>query len=187
MEDVGAATLGQMCSHIAERSQQKLVELFVSHAVVLDGFAIRRFIRDIVGWVGHDEVGFHAIHEQRHIISVGAVAADHPMPAQCPHVTRLHEGLHFIRLQLAVIVLDILVMYLAEQIIDLAGIKAGRTEIVTGLLQIREQISQRDRFPFADCFIQSDVQGLFILRVFDVNDHAVDLRCPPSAVSTLYR
>ena len=48
MEDVGAASFGQMRGHIAERSQQKLVELLVRHAVVLDGFAVRRFIRKVV-------------------------------------------------------------------------------------------------------------------------------------------
>ena len=44
------------------------------------------------------------------------------------------------------------------------------------LIQIVEQIRQGDRLPFADRLIERNIQCLFFLRVFDVNDHAVDLR-----------
>ena len=44
------------------------------------------------------------------------------------------------------------------------------------LIQIVEQIRQGDRLPFANRLVERNVQRLFFLRIFDVNDHAVDLR-----------
>ena len=44
-------------------------------------------------------------------------------------------------------------------------------------MQIGEQVCQRNRLPFADRLVEGDVQSLFILRVFDVDNHAVDFCC----------
>ena len=41
VEDVRAAALGQMRRHVAKRRQQKRIERFIGHAVVLDLLAVR--------------------------------------------------------------------------------------------------------------------------------------------------
>ena len=64
----------------------------------------------------------------------------------------------------------------AEQIVDFRRVEAGGIHVIAAEFQIIEQIRQGDRLPFADRLIERDVQCLFFLRVFDVNDHAVDLR-----------
>lgn len=67
-------------------------------------------------------------------------------------------------------------MHLGEQVVDLRRVKAGRAEIVAGGLEVGQQVSQRHRLPFADRLVERDIERLLILRIFDVNDHAVDLR-----------
>ena len=42
-------------------------------------------------------------------------------------------------------------------------------------MQVSQQVSQRHRLPFAHRLVQGNVERLFILRVFDMHDHAVDL------------
>ena len=180
-----------MSSHIAKCGQQKFIELFVCHAVVLDGFAVSRFIRHIVGRIGHDQVGFQTIHQKIDMIGIGAVTADHPVPAQCPDIAGLNKRLHSFRIDIAVIILDVLVMDLGEKIIDLSGIKAGSAHIVAGQLKILQKICQRLGFPFADSLVQRDIERLFILRVLDMDNSAVNFRptqsisVTPSALSTL--
>ena len=114
VEDVGAAALSQMCGHIFERRQQEFIERRVTHAVVLDGLAVCALVGDVVGRVGDDKVGLEAVHEQSDIARVGSVAADHAVAAQRPDVARPHERDDLLRVDVAVIVGHILVMYLRE-------------------------------------------------------------------------
>ena len=74
-------------------------------------------------------------------------------------------------------------MNLTEQIVDFRRVKARRVHVIAAELQIVEQIRQGDRLPFADRLVERDVQRFFFLRIFDMNDYAVDLR---RAVSTSF-
>ena len=65
-------------------------------------------------------------------------------------------------------------MDFGEQVVHLRSVKAGRAEIITGKLQVGQQIRQRFRLPFADRLVERDVQRLLVLRVFDMHRHAVD-------------
>ena len=98
------------------------------------------------------------------------------MLAQQPDIAGLNERLHLLRVDITIVVLHILIVDLAEQIIDFRRVKAGRVHVISAELQIIEQIRQGDRLPLANRLIERNVQRLFFLRVFDVNDHAVDLR-----------
>lgn len=117
-EDICRAALSHMNSHVAKCSQQKSIELFICHDVVLNGLSIRRFIRDVVRRNGHDEVGLNAIHQESNIICIGAVTADYPVSAQRPYITRLYEWLHGFWSDVAVIVLDVLVMAFGKEIMS---------------------------------------------------------------------
>ena len=176
VKNIGAAALGHMRGHIAERRQQEFIELPVRHAVVLDLFSVRTLIGYVIGRVCHDEVGLVAVHEARHVRFAGGVAAHHPMLAQQPDIAGLNEGLHLLRVNIAVVVLYVLIVNLTEQIVDFRSVEAGGIHVIAAELQIVEQIRQGDRLPFADRLIERNVQRLFFLRVLDVNDHAVDLR-----------
>ena len=66
-------------------------------------------------------------------------------------------------------------MHLTEQIVDLSGVKAGSVHIIAGGLQISQQIGQSDWLPFTDSLVQRNIERLFILRVFDMNDYTVNL------------
>ena len=113
------------------------------------------------------------------------------MPAQCPDIAGLNKGLHGFRVDIAIIILDVLIMDFREKIIDLRRIKAGSAHIVAGQLKILQKISQRLGFPFADSLVQRDIERLFILRVLDMDNSAVNFRptqsisVTPSALSTL--
>ena len=176
VEDVRAAALGQMRRHVAERRQQKRIERFIGHAVVLNGFSVRALVADVVRRVGDDEVGPEAVHKPGHIVRAGRIAAQHPVAAQRPQVARLDEGRHLFRVQFAVIVPDILVMHLRKQVVDLRRVKARRAQVIPGKLKVGQQIGQRLRFPFAHGLVEGNVERLFVLRILDVHDHAVDLR-----------
>ena len=176
VKNIGAAALGHMRGHIAERRQQEFIELPVRHAVVLDFLSVRALVGHVIRRVRHDEVGLIAVHEARHVRFAGRIAAHHPMPAQQPDIAGLNERLHLLRVDIAVIVLHVLIVNLAEQIVDFRCVKAGRVHVIAAELQIIEQIRQGDRLPFADRLIERNVQRLFFLRVLDVNDHAVDFR-----------
>ena len=114
------------------------------------------------------------IHKQREVLRQRGIAAHHAMAAQRPNVALLHEGLQLIRVDVAVIVLHVLVMDFGEQVVYLRSVKAGRAKVITGKLQVGQQIRQRFRLPFADRFVERDVQGFLVLRVFNMNHHAVD-------------
>ena len=86
MEDISRAAFRHMSSHIAKCGQQKFIKLFVCHAVVLDGFAVSRFIRHVVGRIGYDQICLKTIHQKIHMLRIGAVAADHPVSAQRPNI-----------------------------------------------------------------------------------------------------
>ena len=176
VKNIGAAALGHMRGHIAKRRQQEFIELPVRHTVILDLLSVRALVGHVIGRVCHDEIGLVAVHKARHIRLTGGVAAHHPMPAQQPDVAGLNEGLHLLRIDIAVIIPYILIVNPAEQIVDFSRVKASRVHVIAAELQIVEQICQGNRLPFADRFIERNVQRLFFLRVLDVNDHAVDLR-----------
>ena len=114
------------------------------------------------------------IHKQREVLRQCGVAAHHAMAAQRPNIALLHKGLQLIRVDVAVIVLHVLVMDFGEQVVHLCSIKAGRAEVITGKLQVGQQIRQRFRLPFADRFVERNIQRLLVLRVFDMHHHAVD-------------
>ena len=84
--DVGAAAFSHVRSHIPERCQQEVIELLVRHAVILDGFAVSGFISHIVGRIGNHQIGFQTIHQKINMIGIGAVTADHFVPAQRPNI-----------------------------------------------------------------------------------------------------
>ena len=98
------------------------------------------------------------------------------MLAQQPDIAGLNEGLHLLRVNIAIVILHVLIVNPAEQIVDFRRVKAGRVHVIAAELQLIEQIRQGDRLPLADRLIERNVQRLFFLRVLDVNDHAVDLR-----------
>ena len=62
MEDICGTAFCHMSRHIAKCRQKEFVELLICHAVVLNGFAVSRFIRHVVGRVGHDQIGFKPVH-----------------------------------------------------------------------------------------------------------------------------
>ena len=165
-----------MRRHVAKRRQQKRVERFIGHAVVLDLLAVRRFVGDVVGRVGDDEVGVEAVHEPGHVVRVGRVAAQHPVTPERPQVARPDKGRHLLRVQLAIVVPYVLVMHLGKQVVDLRRVKARRAQVVPGELKVGQQIGQRLRLPFAHRLVEGDVERLFRLRILDMHDHAVDLR-----------
>ena len=176
MKNVGAAALGHMRGHIAERRQQKFIELPVRHAVILDLLSVRALVGHVIRRVRHDEVGLIAVHESRHVRFAGGVAAHHPMLAQQPDIAGLNERLYLFRIDIAVVILYILIVNPAEQIVDFRCVKAGGIHVIAAELQFIEQIRQGNRLPFTDRLIERNVQRFFFLRVLDVNDHAVDLR-----------
>ena len=176
MENIGAAALGHMRGHVAERRQQEFIELPVRHAVVLDFLSVRALVGHVIRRVRHDEVGLIAVHEARHVRFIGRIAAHHPMLAQQPDIAGLNERLYLFRVDIAVVIPYILIVNPTEQIVDFSRVKAGCVHVIAAELQIVEQIRQGDRLPFADRLIERNVQRFFFLRVFDVNDHAVDLR-----------
>ena len=98
------------------------------------------------------------------------------MLAQQPDIAGLNEGLHLLRVNIAIVILYVLIVNLTEQIVDFCRVKAGCVHVIAAEFQLIEQIRQGDRLPFADRLIERDVQRLFFLRIFDVNDHAVDFR-----------
>ena len=112
MEDVRAAALGHVCCHVLESGQQEGEELLVRHAVVLDLLSVSGLIRHVVGRIGHDQVCLDAVHERVHRFGRGTVSTHHAVPAQRPDVAGLHIGLHFLRVDIAVVVMHILVMHL---------------------------------------------------------------------------
>ena len=67
-------------------------------------------------------------------------------------------------------------MHLGKQVVDLRRVKARRAQVIPGELKVGQQIGQRLRFPFAHSLVEGDVERLFVLRVLDMHDHAVDLR-----------
>ena len=176
VKNVGAAALGHMRGHVAERRQQEFIELPVRHAVILDLLSVRALVGHVIGRVRHDEVGLIAVHKARHIRFIGRIAAHHPMLAQQPDIAGLNEGFYLLRVNIAVVILHVLIVNPAEQIVDFRRVKAGRVHVIAAELQLIEQIRQGDRLPLANRLIERNVQRLFFLRVFDVNDHAVDLR-----------
>ena len=60
-------------------------------------------------------------------------------------------------------------------IIHLGSIKARCTEIISGALQILQQVSQGRGLPVASGFVERDVQRLLIRRVLDVHHNTVHL------------
>ena len=177
MENVCRSTLCQMRQPVLESREQELIECTIRHAVVLDGLAVRGFIRHIVRRVRHDEIRFDITHEMVQIILAGSIATQHPMFAQRPQVALFDEGRDLLWVKICIIVLDILVMYLVEKLIHLCGVKAGRAKVIACQLEVGEQVSQRFRLPFSDSFVERNVQCLFVLRVLDVHHHAVDFCC----------
>ena len=88
MEDICGTAFCHMSRHIAKCRQKEFVELLICHAVVLNGFAVSRFIRHVVGRVGHDQIGFKPVHKEIDMVWIGTVAANHSVPAQCPDIAR---------------------------------------------------------------------------------------------------
>ena len=97
------------------------------------------------------------------------VSPKHPM------VTGQHKGIQCIRVNIGIIILDVLIEHLTEKVVDFSSIKAGAVQIVVGALQVLQQISQRHRLPFTCGFVEHDVERLFVLRLFDMNNHALQL------------
>ena len=151
-----------MRRHVLESGQQEREKLLVRHTVVLDFLSVSGLIRHVVGRVGHDQVGLDAVHERIHRIRRGTVSTHHAVPAQCPDVAGLYIYIDRFRIDLTVIVMYILVMHLGEEIIHLGSVKACRAEIVSGALQILQQVSQGRRLPVASGFVERDVQRFFI-------------------------
>ena len=176
MEHIGTAAFGHVRSHVPERREQEIEELFILHAVVLDAFSVCGFIRHIVGRVRHHEVCLHVAHEPRYIFLVGAVAAHHGVPADFPDVPALYERSDGLRIGFALVILDFLVMHLTEQIIHLSHVEAGRRHVIAGQLQFLQQVGQGGRLPITGRLVQRNVQGFLILRVFDMNHHTVHFR-----------
>ena len=175
MEDVRTAALGHMRGHVFEGCQQEQEKLLVGHGVVLDFLSVSGFIGHIVGRVGYHQIGLNAIHEQVNGIRISAVPAHHAVSSQRPDVARLHIGRKLVRVDIAVVVMNILVMHLAEQVIHLGGVKARRPQVITGKLQVLQKLRQGHRLPVARGLVERDVQGFFIRRVLDVHHNAVHL------------
>ena len=151
------------------------------------GFSFRpRSVGHVVRRVGHDEVRLMTIHKQREVLRQRGIAAYHAVTAQRSNIALLHEGLQLIRVDVAVIVLHVLVMELGEQVVHLRSVKAGRAEVITGKLQVGQQIRQRFRLPFADRLVERDVQRLLVLG-FSICTTTQSISFTPSATSTLYR
>ena len=111
------------------------------------------------------QAGLIAVHKARHVRFIGRIAAQHPMPAQQPDIAGLNERRYLFRVNIAVVVLYVLIVDLAEQIVDFRRVKAGRVHVIAAELQIVEQIRQGNRLPLADRLIERDVQRFFFLRV----------------------
>ena len=161
MEKIGTAALGHMRGHVAERRQQEFIELPVRHTVVLDLLSIRALVGHVIGRVRHDEVGLVAVHEARHVRFDSSVAAQHPMFAQQPDIAGLNERRYLLRVNIAVVVLYVLIVNLAEQIVAFCRVEACRVHVIAAELQIIEQIRQGDQLPFADRLIERNVQRFF--------------------------
>ena len=161
VENVGAAALGHVRGHVAERRQQKFIELPVRHTVILDLLSIRALIGHVIGRVHHDEIGLIAVHKARHIRFAGGIAAQHPMPAQQPDIAGLNERRYLLRVNIAVVILHVLIVNPAEQVVDFRRVKACRVHVIAAELQIIEQIRQGDRLPLADRLIERNVQRFF--------------------------
>ena len=164
-----------MSRHVLESGQQEGEELFICHAVILDLLSVCGFIRDIVRWVRHDQVGFDAFHEHIHRVRIGAVTAHHLMPAQRPYITRLYIWGDGFRVKFAVVVMGFFVMNFTEKVIHLGSVKTGRAKVVPCRLQVFQQIGKGYRLPVTGRFVQGDVERFFIFRLFDMNHNAVHL------------
>ena len=92
MEDVCRAALFERVSHALECREQEGIELIVLHGIVLygktagtlEGHAIRR--------IGHDEVGFLAVHQLRYVLCGCGVTAHETVPSDRPDIPAFHEG-----------------------------------------------------------------------------------------------
>ena len=62
-----------------------------------------------------------------------------------------------------------------EEIVHLGSVKTRRAQIISGALQILQQVSRGRRLPVASGFVERDVQHLLIRRVLDVHHNAVHL------------
>ena len=98
------------------------------------------------------------------------------MRAEHPQITLLDEGLYGFSVKVSLIVINILDLFSSQQRVDLFIIKACQPYVVARLLKIQQQRCQGLILPFADRFVQRDVQRLLFLRILYVNYNAVDLR-----------
>ena len=173
--DVYAAVIGKIGLHAAECGQQEIIELRVRQIVVLD---LSRCLFHIhaVRRVCQYQVCLLPVHQTGIYFLAGRIAADDPVLSDEPQVTRPgKDRLLQLRVDIEVILFDILVMELVEQLPDLRRVKAGLPDIeITAVSDVLQELRQEMIVPLAGDLVQRNVQG-FLPGLVDVHHRAGDL------------
>ena len=137
MEHICSAAFFEVVCHTLESGEQKVIELLVFHAVVLNGQPAGAFERYPIWGIGQNEVCFRVAHKSADIFGTGRVAAHEAMPADRPNISSLHKGSLLQRSgQVEIVVLCFAVGIIREQVSQFLFIKAGHGEVVAEVLQL---------------------------------------------------
>jgi len=119
--------------HIGKGIEEEVEKLLRCHVVVFD-FPGAALVVHIVGRVGDDEVCFAAVHESGVGFPLGTVAADEPVPSQCPDIAGLREG-RFLQLGIHIEIILFSINAIVKQLRQFLFVKAGEERVKVRRLQ----------------------------------------------------